>query len=117
MIKIVIIKECSLNEIHIIDIECFIDNPLESSQELQLVDLANPCLAVLLQQLDPTPLPLHFAHQISMVVDEIVEQRGEYNIVVGGGVAVAVYGKVEIDGYHRVVYNPAKLMVDVTMRT
>lgn len=52
-----------------------------------------------------------------MVVDEIVEQRGEYNIIIGGGVAVAVYGKVEIDGYHRVVYNPAKLMVDVTKRT
>ena len=49
MIKIVIIKECSPNEIHIIDIECFIDNPLESSQELQLVDLPYPCLPMLLQ--------------------------------------------------------------------
>ena len=52
-----------------------------------------------------------------MVINEIVKQWGEYNIVIGGGVAIAVYGKVKIDGDHRVVYNPAKLVGNVTMRT
>ena len=42
--------------------------------------LPRPHLAMVLQNLDPVLLPLHRAVQLTMVVDEEVQQRGDHNI-------------------------------------
>ncbi len=81
------------------------------------MDLPRFYLVVLLQYLNSVLLALHLVDQFSVVVDEVVEQRREDDVVVGPRIAVAVNGEVEVYGDHRVVYNPAILMLELTRRT
>ena len=72
----------SFKEVHVIDVESFIHRSLKPAQKLQLIHLARPDLAVLLEHLYPVLLSFHLSAEISVVVDEVVEKRCNRNVVI-----------------------------------
>ena len=99
----------SFEQVHIIDEERLVNDPLKFAEKLQRVNLPVPDLPMLLQYLNPIFLLLHLSHQIRVILYEEIEQRSHSDVVIGAGVAVTVDAEVEVYGDHRVVDDPAEL--------
>lgn len=98
----------SLEQVHIVNVKSCVDHPLKLRHELCFLNFPRFDFIMLFQHLDTIAFSLHLVDEIRMVLDEIVEQWRHEDIVVGAGVAVAVYAEVKIDGDHRVVDHPAE---------
>ena len=97
----------SFEEVHVIDVESFIDQSLKPAQKLQLIHLPRPHFAVLLEHPNPVLLAVDLRAEVGVVVDEVVEEGSDGDVVIGRRVGVGVNAEVEVDGNHRVVDHPA----------
>lgn len=64
-----------------------------------------------LQGFDAIPFFFDLIDNISVIIEEEVEKRCEYDIISGSCVGVAVDSGVNVDGNHGIVNDPAKCLM------